>query len=209
MSGVVADVKHRMMNEPANPYFYQPLSTRSGSSVTILARAAGDPADLLRPMREAVHAIEPRLPPQSVQTMEERMALPLWPARTTAGFVGACGVVAVVLSAIGLFGVTYFTVNQRRREFGVRLAIGASSRTVQRQVVGEALRLAAPGIGVGVIAAVVAALWLRSVFVSMNVTDALPYAIAAAAQLAMMILATWSPARAAGRANPIEVLRAE
>jgi predicted permease len=207
--GVAADVKHRMMNEPAHAYFYQPLDTGESGQANIVARTAGDPAALLLPMRQAVHAIDPRVPAQSVETMEQRLAMPLWPARTTAGFVGACGAVAVLLSAIGLFGVTYFAVGQRRREFGVRLAIGAEGRDVQRQVVIEALKLAAPGIALGVIAAGVAALFLRSFFASLDVTSIVPYASAAAGQTLTMLLASWSPAVRASRSNPVDVLRAE
>jgi ABC-type antimicrobial peptide transport system permease subunit len=129
--------------------------------------------------------------------------------RTTAGFVGACGAVAVVLSAIGLFGVTYFAVGQRRREFGVRLAIGAHGREVQRQVVFEALTLAAPGIALGVLIAAVAGFFLRSFFVGLDAASIIPFAGAAAGQTFVMVLASWSPAIRASRSNPADLLRAE
>jgi ABC-type antimicrobial peptide transport system permease subunit len=105
--------------------------------------------------------------------------------------------------------VTWFTVHQRRREFGVRMAIGASGGRVQRQVVAEALRLAAPGIAVGMAGAVLAMLALRAVLPAFSAADAAPFAVAAAAQGAMCALASWTPARRAARANPVEVLRAE
>jgi hypothetical protein len=207
--GVAADVRDLVTSQPPRPTVYQPMALHSSARLAIVARADGDPAALLLPMRRAVHALDPRVPPQSVQTMGERMALPLWPSRTSAGLAGACGSIAVVLSAIGLFGVTWFTVHQRRREFGVRMAIGASGGRVQRQVVMEALWLAAPGIALGLGAAMLAVLALRSLLVSFDPTDALPFAIAVLAQVAMCALASWTPARQAARANPLEVLRAE
>jgi predicted permease len=207
--GVAADVRDLITTQPPRPAIYQPIAADPSGRVLIVARAAADPAALLLPMRQAVHAIDPRVPPASVQTMAERMALPLWPSRTSAGFAGVCGAVAVALSAIGLFGVTWFTVHQRRREFGVRMAIGASGGRVQRQVVAEALRLAAPGIAVGMAGAVLAMLALRAVLPAFSAADAAPFAVAAAAQGAMCALASWTPARRAARANPVEVLRAE
>jgi putative ABC transport system permease protein len=207
--GVAPDVKHRGLQETARPYIYQPLARHATGRVTILARTNGDPAALLLPMRQAMHGIDPRVPPQSVQTMAQRMELPLWQARSTARFVGACGAVAIVLSAIGLFGVTWFTVHQRRREFGVRMAIGASGGRVQRQVVVEALRLSAPGIIGGLAIAVGAAFWIRAAFVGVEAGDALPYVAAGCGQALMCAVASWTPARRASRTDPLEVLRAE
>jgi len=208
--GVAADVIHRMMTEPRQPYVYRPPAIDAyGGTFTIVARTSSDPAALLVPMQQTLHALDPRLPTKSVQTMANRMALPLWMPRTTAGFFGACGIAAALLSMIGLFGVTYFTVNQRRREFGVRFALGATRGDVRRLVMREALQIALPGMVVGLAIAVVVGVWLQSSVTRISTTDVAPFALAVLGQALVTLLASWSPASRAGRSNPLEVLRAE
>lgn len=208
--GVAADVMHRMVNEQPQPYVYRPPARETyQGGFTVVARSMGDPSALLASMRQAVHALDPKLPAQAVQTMTDRMALPLWMSKTTAGFFGACGVAAAVLSMIGLFGVTYFTVSQRRREFGVRFALGATRGDVRGLVMREALQLAAPGIVIGIGLAVIAGLWLQASLTRISTTDVAPYALAVLGQALVAVLASWSPAVRAGRSSPLEVLRAE
>ena len=206
--GVAADIVHRMMNEPAQAYFYRPLEAGDyGGTLTIVARASDDVDAALAALNRGVHDIDRRLPPQSLQTMTDRMALPLWMPRTAAGFFGVCGIAAVLLSSIGLFGVTYFAVNQRRREFGVRFALGARKADVVRLVFVEAFRLAGPGILAGAALAVAAGLAAQSLLYGLTTTAPLPYVAAVVAQLAIAALASWSPAARAANANPLEVLR--
>jgi ABC-type antimicrobial peptide transport system permease subunit len=141
--------------------------------------------------------------------MRDRMALPLWMPRTAAGFFGACGAAAVLLSTIGLFGVTYFAVSQRRREFGVRFALGATRADVRRLVFGETFRLAGPGILAGSGLAVIAAFAIRSALLGLATGSPTPYVAAVLVQGAIAALASWSPAARAARSSPLEVLRAE
>jgi predicted permease len=210
VAGVAADIVHRGMNERRQSSVYRPLAPADfGASFTVVARAADDVDAALAALGQGVHAIDPRLPPQSLETMRDRMALPLWMPRTAAGFFGACGAAAVLLSTIGLFGVTYFAVSQRRREFGVRFALGATRADVRRLVFGETFRLAGPGILAGSGLAVIAAFAIRSALLGLATGSPTPYVAAVLVQGAIAALASWSPAARAARSSPLEVLRAE
>jgi putative ABC transport system permease protein len=208
--GVVPDVTQRSFNEVARPHFYQTIRNASvDGMLAVVVRTGADPRDLIMPIRDAVHGLDPALPVQSVQTMRERMALPLWLPRTMAGFFGICGVVAVLLATVGLFGVTYFVVMQRTREFGVRLALGATGAGLRRLVVGEALGLVTPGILIGVLAAVAAGLAARSLLFGVSAASPVTYIIAAGAQSLVAVAASWIPAIRAAGVDPLTALRSE
>jgi predicted permease len=210
VAGVAANIVHRTLFEPPAPHVYRPVASSDfGNRFTVVARASDDVDAALRALGQGFHGMDRRLPPASLETMGDRMALPLWMPRTAAGFFGACGLAAVILSTIGLFGVTYFAVSQRRREFGVRFALGATSADVRRLVLGEALRLAGPGILGGAGLAVVGGLVVRSALVGLSTTEPAPYAVAVLLQGLIAALASLSPAARAARSSPLDVLRAE
>ena len=121
-------------------------ATEFGERIAVVMRATGDPGALVTIVQEQVRALDPALPPGSVNTTRERMKMPQWPARTAAGFLTVCGSLAVLLATVGLFGVTYYTVSQRTREFGVRVALGAAPRDVLTLVLREGLTLAEPAV---------------------------------------------------------------
>lgn len=208
--GVAADIKHRDLAERAQPVLYQPLTAadfRQGFSVVV--RGTGDPGRLVIAMRDALHAVAPALPFASVQTMKERMKLPLWPRRTLAGFFLICGSLALLLAMVGLFGVTYYTVRQRTREFGIRIALGARPSDVVRHVLGEGMRVAVPGALLGVLGAMVAARLLAGALFGVNPADPGNYIAAAAIEATVALVACALPARRAAQADPIVALRAE
>ncbi|HET9371648.1 MAG TPA: FtsX-like permease family protein, partial [Vicinamibacterales bacterium] len=210
--GVVRDITHRAPDEAKRPYIYVPLTAAASTSdLVIVARARPGlgSAAALPALRDAVQAVDPTLPMQSLQTMDERMALPMWLPRTTTGFFGICGALAVLLSTIGLFGVTHYTVSRRGREFGVRAALGATAGDMRRLVFGETLRLAGPGVVLGVLAIVVVVAIARATLPSVPVIGATPYLAAVTIQTLVTLLASWSPARRAGSSDPLEVLRAD
>lgn len=208
--GVAADVTQRSFNEMTRPHFYQTIRETPGDGAwSVVIRTVANPADLILPIRDVVHAVDPGLPVRSVQTMRERMALPLWLPRTMAGFFGVCGVIAVLLATVGLFGVTYFVVMQRTREFGVRLALGATGAGLRRLVVGEALRLVMPGILIGALAAVAAGFAAGSVLFGVSAASPLTYIVAAGVQALVAVAASWIPAIKAARVDPLTVLKAE
>ena len=137
------------------------------------------------------------------------MALPLWPTRTLAGFVGTCSVLALLLATVGLFGVTHYLVSQRTREFGVRLAIGASSGALQRLVLAESLRLIAPGVLIGLAAGAALTSLVKSQLFGLNGADPRIFAAALAVEVLVALAAAWMPARSAARTDPLTALRTD
>ena len=141
-------------------------------------------------------------------TMKERLDLPLWPRRTAAGFFLVCGGLALVLATVGLFGVTYFAVRQRTREFGVRIALGARGADVVRQVLLEGVWLVVPGAGLGLIAAAVAARALASALLGVGALDPLSFGATAVTEV-LVALAACGCASRATQADPMIALRGD
>ncbi len=211
VTGVVNDVSQRMTTgEKPQPYIYRPLEDADfANGLTIVARTGGDPAALVAPMRAALRAIDPSIPPDSLKTMRERMAMPLWPTRTLAGFFGTCSVLALLLATVGLFGVTHYVVSQRTREFGVRLAIGASGGALLRMVLGESLRLIAPGVVIGLIAGAALSTLVKSQLVGLERPDPRLFVVALIIEVTVALAAAWIPARRAAATDPLSALRAD
>jgi predicted permease len=206
--GVAADIKHRNMAERPGDYIYRPLRPGDyGRGLAVIARTTGDPATLMGAIREQVRALDPDLPAASIATMEERMRMPLWPSRTAAGFLTICALLAVVLGSIGLFGVMYFAVSQRTREFGIRSALGATRRRVITLVLTEGLRLTVPGVLLGAIGGYIAGRLLSRMLFGVSPADPLTFAATAAIELAVALLASALPAYRAMRVDPLTALR--
>ena len=207
--GVVSDVKYRNMNEDAGAFIYRPLAAGEwAGNVSVIVRSHGDPRTLLGTMQEQARAVAPTVP-VTVSTLQERMKMPLWPVRTAAGFFLICGTLALILATVGLFGVLYFTVLQRRREFGIRVALGATSRRVVAVVLREGLTLAIPGVVLGSVAAYVVARVLSRLLFGVAPGDPLTYSSTALIQLVVALVACALPAYRATRADPMSALRAE
>jgi macrolide transport system ATP-binding/permease protein len=206
--GVTGDVKLRNPSENPSPVIYRPWrgdDAREGFSV--LVRTADDAPRMLGTIRDAVATLNRAVPIQLLQTMRERMAVPLWPSRTLAGFFAICGVLSLLLATVGLFGVTFYLVQQRTREFGVRIALGASRERIMRAVLGEGTRVALVGTMLGAAGAYIAARVLSRALVDISAADPLSYAATAALQIVVALAACALPAWRASRANPIEALR--
>jgi predicted permease len=206
--GVAADITHRTFTEPRLAYMYRPLTPGEfGDTVTVVARATGDPRLLLGAVQAQVHALDPDIPASSAKSMEQRMELPLWPARTAAGFFAICGTLALLLASVGLFGVIYFAVNQRTREFGIRAALGATPRAVIAQVMREGLLLTLPGVLLGLAGAFVAGRLLARGLFGVSPAEPSTYLATALLQALVTLGACALPARRATRADPMIALR--
>ena len=159
--------------------------------------------------REAVWAAAPTMPVPTVRSMEE------WVDRSTAGrrfdgvLFGSFGALALLLAAAGLYGTLLYTVGQKRRELGIRMALGAARNRVQRQVVSQGLAMALAGCGIGLAGAWGAGRFLESRLFDLGATDPMTLASAVCVLLAAAVLASWFPARRASRVDPIEVLKEE
>ena len=168
-----------------------------------------EPRALLGSVAEQVQALDPNLPARTARTFAQRMETPLWPSRTLAGFSTVCGVLALVLATVGLFGVTYYAVNQRTREFGIRVAIGARPHQVMLPELREGLALGLTGVALGVAAAAFATRLLSRFLYGVGATDPATFTAVALLILGVVLLASYLPSRRALRIDPVEALAAE
>ncbi len=156
-----------------------------------------------------MRALDATLPPGSAKTLAQRMEMPLWPSRTAAGFLGVCGTLALILATVGLFGLTYLTVSQRTREFGVRAALGATPGRVMSLVLREGASLILPGVVLGLAGAALAGRLAASTLFGISPADPSTYVWSALLQTAVAMLACLLPAYRATKADPMLALRAD
>lgn len=207
--GVAADGKYNSLGEDPKPAFYRPLMRDYNTSTALVARTTGDPQTAINALRREVQSLDPGLPLYDVKTLTEHMQVPLFPARMAAIVLGSFGVMALVLAAIGIYGVMSYTVAGRIREIGVRMALGAQWLDVLRLIVGQGMTLALIGLGIGVLLAFLAARMLTSLLYGISASDPLTY-IAVALLLGLVALvACLIPALRATRVDPMVALRYE
>ncbi|MDF1504466.1 ADOP family duplicated permease [Roseisolibacter sp. H3M3-2] len=208
--GVVRDARVGDITGRPEPTMLLPLAQEWTSGMTLEVRvAAGAPHAVLGAVRRELRALDPDLPTGEVRTLEEVRTQAMFPARLMATLMTAFGALALAVAAVGLAGVVAFAVAQRTREMGVRLALGAAGADVERMVVGEGMRLAVLGVGVGLAAAAGVARLLSAQLYGVGAGDPATYLLVAAALSAVALLAAWLPARRASRVDPLVALRAE
>jgi putative ABC transport system permease protein len=153
--------------------------------------------------------VDPRLTLSAPQPLAAITAVSLLPYRVAAGVIGVLAALALFLSSLGVYGVVAHAVEQRRREIGVRIALGARSPEVLRMILASGLRLALPGLVVGALGAVGAARLLRSLLLGVSPTDPITFAVVIAVLVATLTLASFVPGRRAAGLDPLEALRSE
>jgi predicted lysophospholipase L1 biosynthesis ABC-type transport system permease subunit len=204
--GVVKDGKYRTLGEGPQAVVFR--GTLPGAR-TLVVRTAGDSRSLLDAVRREVPVVDPLMAATQVQTIEEYMALPLFPARTTGWLLGVSGILAVVMTAIGLFGVIAYMVSQRTHEIGVRMALGARRGDVLRMVMGQGLTLTAIGLGIGLAGALAASRLLSPLLYGIGANDPSTMTGVAVGLAAVALLACYLPARKAMTVDPSLALRYE
>jgi predicted permease len=189
------------------PFVYLPLAQNYESKVTLIARSAGDPHLLLATIRKEIHRLDENLTPYDARTMLEHMELPLAPARVAATALGAFGALALLLAAIGIFGVMSNAVTQRTREIGIRIALGADSKEIIRLIVGQGALLVGIGIAIGLGGAVLGTRLLAKLLFGVSALDPLTFTGVTALLTATAFLACYLPARRATKVDPMVALR--
>jgi len=204
--GVVGDIRKNGLDDPPELQAYINLAIPMPWTSFVI-RASGDPTKLFAAAKAQVFSVDPDQPVYSVSTIDDMIAQSASSRRGLTSLVGAFAAVALLLSALGVYGVLSYSVSQRTREIGVRMALGAQSHSVLRLILVQGMRLAGIGAALGLILAVVLAVLLRSFFFEVSPTDPVVYAVVAAVLLAVGTLACFVPARRAARLDPMTVLR--
>jgi putative ABC transport system permease protein len=205
--GVVGDVKYEGISGSGEAA-YDPLSQSNDRSVSLLVRSAAPPGTVFRALREAVGALDPDLPVVEA-TLRDRLDASLADPRRWTAVLGGFAAAAALLAALGVFGLMSFVVRQRRREMGIRLALGAEPGSLLRLVVGRGMCYAAVGTAIGVGLSAVEGRWLASLLFGVGAMDPLTTLAAVGLLLLAALAACWLPGLRAARVSPIEVLGAE
>ncbi|HWE85802.1 MAG TPA: ABC transporter permease [Terracidiphilus sp.] len=204
--GVVKNGKYHTLGEdPVAAVFRGTLPAPR----TLVLRTAGDEHAVLDEVRREVPIVDPLMTTTMEQTIGDFMALPLFPARTTGWLLGVSGILAVVMTAIGLFGVIAYVVSQRTHEIGVRMALGARQSDVLKMVMGQGLRLTAIGLAIGLAAAFAASRLLAPLLYGIGANDPATMTAVAVGLAAIALSACYLPARKAMRVDPSTALRYE
>jgi predicted permease len=204
--GVVKNGKYRTLGEAPAPAVFH---GQAPPARTLVVRTAGDSRTLLTEIRREVPIVDPLMAATEVQTIEQFMALPLFPARTVGWLLGVSGILAVLMTAIGLFGVIAYMVSQRTHEIGVRMALGARQSDVMKMVMGQGLRLTAIGLGIGFTAAFGASRLLSPLLYGIGANDPVTMAAVPMGLAVIALTACYLPARKAMSVDPSVALRYE
>jgi putative ABC transport system permease protein len=207
--GVVRDTTWAL--DPATaPAYYLPLGEGGADQpFSLIVRTAGEPYEWSRPLIEALAAVSPDLRVYEAESIADAMRLAFWETRWRAALLGSIGALAILLAAIGLYGVVSCSVAQRTREIGVRMAIGAQPVDVQWMFLGEALRLTAIGVAAGLALSMATVGLLRGFLYGLSPFDSVAFAGASLAWVLIAMLASWWPARRATRVDPLTALKYE
>jgi putative ABC transport system permease protein len=204
--GVVADVRHVGLGEPALPEIYTPPTHTSIPAMMLAVRASGDPLALAPAVRDAIRSIDPHVPIADVQGMTAMISQSLGRPRVLMRLVAGLAVSGLLLAALGVYGVVAYSVAQRRREIGIRMALGAERARVLRLVLREGLWYAIAGLAAGMPAAFLSARALRGLLFGVAPTDTTTFALVATFVVLVVLGAAYLPARRAARLAPVEAL---
>jgi putative ABC transport system permease protein len=208
--GVVVDAKHDKLAADAPSTLYVPQAQDEPPDWTFLAvRAAGDPRLLAASVRSAVQEVDATIPPYDIQTMDSRLDQAVAPERFYAALLSLFGIVAVLLGAIGIYGVTNYAVTQQRKAIGVRVALGAQRRDVLTLVVGQGAGSAAVGVAMGLAGAFALTRVLSRLLFQVGAADIATFVEAAVLLGTVALVASLVPALRAARLDPLEMLREE
>jgi len=207
--GVARDSKVNGLNEKPTPFLYLPQYQVYRATMMVLARTNGDALAAGKTVEKTIHELNADLVVFDITTLELREQIASFGQRVAGTFVGAFGLLALVLAAVGIYGVTSYTTRQRTHEIGIRMTLGASKRDVLRMVLGHGLRLTLIGVVLGLAASFALTRFLTSLLLGVTSTDALTFSSVALLLCAVALFACFIPARRAMRVDPMVALRYE
>ncbi|HEY6304861.1 MAG TPA: ABC transporter permease [Candidatus Angelobacter sp.] len=207
--GVARNSDFGTLNEIPQLAIYEAEFQHHVSFTTIHARVSGDPLAFAAAVEKAVHELNPDMPVFDVRTLQSQVEFASVTERIAGTFVGAFGVLALVLAAVGIYGVIAYTTRQRTREIGIRMAIGAQAGDIRRLILGQGLRLTAIGLGVGLAVSLALTRFLRTLVFGVTTTDAFTFVSVALLLCMVALAACYIPARRAMKVDPVIALRHE
>lgn len=207
--GVVETGKYRSLGEPPSEFMYLPQRDLFTSGMTLVARTATNPRNVMADLRSVVRRMDPDLPLYDVQTMENHMGIALLPAALGGAILGIFGLLGLTLAAVGIYGVMAYSVSRRRRELGIRVALGADRLRVQKLVVGEGMRLTLVGVVVGLLGAAGGSRLVKGLLYNVSALDPAAFVGVPVVLVAVAALAVYLPARRAARVAPMTALKTE
>jgi predicted permease len=206
--GIVEDAKINSVHEAAESYMYFPFSQLPSAEGTVIAEITGNEDRVIAAVRDRIRNVDANLP-VTINTIRGLLRLAFWQDLIATWLVGALGGLGLFLAAVGLYGIISHRVSQRRRELGIRMALGAAAPDVRRMVLRQGLTLAGIGTGVGLIVSFGAARLMASMLYGVRPTDPLAFTASAVIVLFVALAASWGPARRALKVDPLQALRCE
>ena len=207
--GVIKTGKYRNLAEDPKPFFYYSMDQLRPRPMMMVIRPSVDPRSLVAAIRAQVEAIDRRVPLYAIKTMKEHKTYALWAPDMAASFSLAFGVVAILLSAVGLYSVMAYVVSQRTREVGIRMALGANRTDVLKMITRQGMRLAAVGLVLGFLLALALAQVLSSLLIGISGYDVTTFVVVPTLLTAVALVACYLPARRATKVDPLIALRYE
>lgn len=207
--GLVADTKYNSLTEPRRAFMYMPLQQEYVPQINVHVRTGTDARALVSALRNEVQQIDPSLPVLNIQTLSERVENSLGGERSQATLLGSGGILALILAAIGLYGVMSYSVAQRTREIGIRMALGATRGNVKGLVLRQGVALVSAGVVLGLGAAFVITRSLASLLFGVSAIDPITFGGTSALLIVVALVASYVPARRATKVDPIIALRYE
>jgi putative ABC transport system permease protein len=206
--GIVRDTREAGLTADPIPVVYAPLALMPyWRAFQLMVRTEGDPMAILPAVRREIRALDPALTLRDIRSMEDNLRDSLASNRWSLILIASFAAVAVVMAAIGVFGVLSYLVSQRTKELGIRVALGAAPERLRRMVVGQGLRLAAVGTAIGLVGAYALNGFLRTMLFGVRGTDPVTYTAVAALLVGIAVMASWIPARRSTRIDPMQALR--
>jgi predicted permease len=206
--GVVGDVHHMALEEASGNEFYIPMrQTQDYGSVDLVVRTSMPTAELASRLREALRPIEPNLPTSNLRTLQTMVDRAVSPRKFVVWLLGGFAGFALILASLGIYAVISYSVSQRTQEIGIRMALGASAETLQKNILLQTLGLAGIGMLVGVVASWALARTLRGLLFGVTSSDPVTFAVMLVILSGVAALAGYLPARRASRIDPMSALR--
>jgi putative ABC transport system permease protein len=208
--GVVGDIKHMGLDAEEGAVIYQPHAQKRFPWLrwmTLVIRTDAEPSQMIAAVRSRLLEVDKEQPVYEISTMDDLLARSLAQPRFALILLGLFAGLAILLAGIGIYGVMSYTVSQRTHEIGIRLALGAQSRHVLGMVIGEGMRLAILGVGLGLIGAFLLTRFMKSLLFGVSAVDPTTFALISLLILSVALLACYLPARRAMKADPISALR--